>query len=194
MGGFDGGRGAPEGRGIGVGIRGGAGAGDDGALGAALGDATAATGGELFGAGAGVDGALTAMFGTGAGAGISSPPHSASISSVGGALDGTIGRMLARSLSDRFSVIALCRPFHDRAHKSRAPNGLGRKDSISRSVGGAFHRRCMLSRGGAAIRRRRPTVAASGDRRACRSRPRPSASGGTPCAHDALLPRRSRGC
>jgi hypothetical protein len=89
----DAGRGAEEGRGRGVAIRAagleegrGAGAGVDDARG-------------------GVDGVATC--GTRAGPGISSAPHSESISSVGGAMDGRGGLPLTRSLSDRLSVIAL---------------------------------------------------------------------------------------
>jgi hypothetical protein len=56
-----------------------------------------------------------------AGAGISSSaPHSESMSSVGGAMEGRGGLALTRSLSDRLSVIALPSPFHGLARKSSA--------------------------------------------------------------------------
>ncbi len=76
------------------------------------------------GRGAGVDGegegegVAAASLGSGAGAGSSSAPHSESISSVGGAMDGIGGLALTRSLSDRLSVIALTSAFHGPAHKS----------------------------------------------------------------------------
>ena len=92
------GRGAEEARGTGVGM-------------AVAGLA------EGRGAGAGVEarggdegaawGAAALVCGTRAGAGMSSAPHSESISSVGGAMDGIGGLPLTRSLSDRLSVIAL---------------------------------------------------------------------------------------
>lgn len=66
--------------------------------------------------GAGVAVALSC--GTPAGAGISSAPHSESMSSVGGAIDGRGGRPLTRSLSDLLSLIALQSPFHGPADKS----------------------------------------------------------------------------
>jgi hypothetical protein len=89
--------GADDGRGIGVGRR---------------------AAGLADGRGAGVDGEAAASLGGGAGAGISSAPHSESISSVGGAMDGIGGLALTRSLSDRLSVIALTSAFHGPAHKS----------------------------------------------------------------------------
>jgi len=68
-------------------------------------------GGGVEAAWGGVDGAgravVTSSCGMGAGAGMSSVPHSASMSSVGGAMDGIGARPLTRSLSDRLSVIAL---------------------------------------------------------------------------------------
>jgi hypothetical protein len=84
-----------------------------------------AAGGE-DGRGAGVDGrgagvavaGAAATCGKRAGAGISSAPHSESMSSVGGAMEGIGGLPLTRSLSDRLSVIALTSPFHGRPHKS----------------------------------------------------------------------------
>jgi hypothetical protein len=88
------GRGADDARGAGVAV---AAAGLDEGRGAGV-DAEA-RGGE--------DGAAALSCGTRAGAGISSAPHSESISSVGGAMDGMGGRPLTRSLSDRLSVIAL---------------------------------------------------------------------------------------
>jgi len=91
----DAGRGGEEARGTGVGM---AAAGLDEGRGAGAG--ADARGGE--------DGVAAALScGTRAGAGISSAPHSESISSVGGAMDGIGGRPLTRSLSDRLSVIAL---------------------------------------------------------------------------------------
>ena len=86
------------------------GAGDEGRDGA--GDEACAAG-AAEGCGAGVDGlcAVAATCGSLAGAGISSPPHSESISSVGGAIEGIGGLPLTRSLSDRLSVIALTLAF-----------------------------------------------------------------------------------
>jgi len=55
--------------------------------------------------GAGTDDDIT--FGSGAGEGMASAPHSESMSSVGGAIDGSGGRLLG----SRFSVIALGSPF-----------------------------------------------------------------------------------
>jgi len=81
--------------------------------------------------GAGVDGDATASLGTAAGAGISSAPHSESISSVGGAMDGIGGLALTRSLSDRLSVIALPSAFHGPAHKSSARRGVRPKSANS---------------------------------------------------------------
>ena len=88
--------------------------------------ADAAVGRADAGRGAGVDG--TASLGNGAAAGISSAPHSESMSSVGGAMDGIGGRPLTRSLSDRLSVIALTSPFHGPAHKSSARGRSGCKE------------------------------------------------------------------
>ena len=97
----DGGRGANDGRGAGVAV-----AGLDDGRGAGVEARGAGAELEARGAGAGVDGDA-ATWGSGAGPGIASPPHSASMSSVGGAIDGIGGRPLTRSLSDRLSVIAL---------------------------------------------------------------------------------------
>ena len=81
----------------------------------------AGAGVEARGAGVDVDVGVDALTcGTRAGGGISSAPHSASISSVGGAMDGIGGLALTRSLSDRLSVIALQSAFHGRPHKSSA--------------------------------------------------------------------------
>jgi hypothetical protein len=63
----------------------------------------------------------------GGGTGNSSAPHSESISSVGGAMDGMGGLALTRSLSDRLSVIALQSAFHGRPHKSSASAEVGAK-------------------------------------------------------------------
>lgn len=93
----DEGRGAEEARGTGVGM---AAAGLDEGRAAGAGadaDARGAEDGE----------AALLSCGTRAGAGMSSAPHSESISSVGGAMDGIGARPLTRSLSDRLSVIAL---------------------------------------------------------------------------------------
>lgn len=92
------------------------GAGVDDALGV---DAAAAAGTEArgSGAGAGVDGLNCGTF---AATGMSSAPHSESISSVGGAMDGRGGLALTRSLSDRLSFIALSSAFHGPTHKSSA--------------------------------------------------------------------------
>lgn len=89
------GRGADDARGTGVGM---AAEGLDEGRGAGAG-ADDARGGE--------DGVAALGCGTPAGAGSSSAPHSESISSVGGAMEGMGGRPLTRSLSDRLSVIAL---------------------------------------------------------------------------------------
>ncbi|HEX2877526.1 MAG TPA: hypothetical protein VHP33_40035 [Polyangiaceae bacterium] len=135
--------GAAEGRGAGVDeARGTAtagtdarGAGVDEARGAAAAAGTEARGtGVGAGAGAGVDGL---SFGTFAAAGISSAPHSESISSVGGAMDGRGGLALTRSLSDRLSFIALSSAFHGPAHKSsaraRAPSKLPKSAHLRRT-------------------------------------------------------------
>jgi hypothetical protein len=88
----------------------------------ALGAGTEALGAGTEALGAGVEGeaVVAASVGSGAGAGSSSAPHSASISSVGGATDGTGVLALTRSLSDRLSVIALPSAFHGTQHKSSA--------------------------------------------------------------------------
>jgi hypothetical protein len=140
-------RGADDGRGIGVGMRAGLadgrGAGVD-ALGAG-GGADAGAGDEVLGAdaGAGVEGdaavAVAVSLGNGAGLGSSSAPHSASISSVGGAMDGTGVLALTRSLSDRLSVIALHSAFHGPQHKSSAPVWGLPKMSRCPVLSGRFH-------------------------------------------------------
>jgi hypothetical protein len=109
-GGEEAGRGADDGRGaaaFAVGIDDGRGAGVE-----------ARVAGAGSGAGSGGDGDAAATVGRGAGPGIGSAPHSASMSSVGGAIDGNGGLPLTRSLSDRLSVIALSSTFHDGPHKS----------------------------------------------------------------------------
>jgi hypothetical protein len=65
----------------------------------------AGAGVEARGAGNGV--AVVLSCGTPPGAGISSAPHSESMSSVGGAIDGRGGLPVTRPLSDLLSVIAL---------------------------------------------------------------------------------------
>jgi hypothetical protein len=107
-----------EARGAGVDEARGAGVDVDEARGAA-----AAAGTDARGSGAGVD-VEGLNCGTFAGAGISSAPHSESISSVGGAMDGRGGLALTRSLSDRLSFIALSSAFHGPAHKSSAHGGV----------------------------------------------------------------------
>ncbi len=112
----DGGRGGDDGRGVGVGMRAAgvddgrsAGVDVDDGRGAGV-DAGRGAGVETRAAGAGVEGdaaAAVTCVGNGAAAGIASAPHSESMSSVGGAIDGIGGRPLTRSLSDRLSVIAL---------------------------------------------------------------------------------------
>jgi hypothetical protein len=111
-------KGADDGRGIGVGRRAAGLADGRGGGVEALGAGT-----EARGAGVDDDVAVAASLGSGAGAGISSAPHSASMSSVGGAMDGTTGLVLTRSLSDRLSVIALHSAFHGPQHKSSTPRG-----------------------------------------------------------------------
>jgi hypothetical protein len=69
--------------------------------------------------GAGCGGALTASCGTLGAAGISSSPHSESISSVGGAIEGRGGLALTRSLKDRLSFIASRPAFHGRRNDAR---------------------------------------------------------------------------
>jgi hypothetical protein len=73
-----------------------------------------------------------------AGAGISSAPHSESMSSVGGAIEGMGGLPLTRSLSDRFSVIALTCAFSWPAAqiKRRSHTSVN-----GRSQGGPFRQR-----------------------------------------------------
>lgn len=114
------GRDEEEGRGMGVGIRG---AGADGF--AAATGLDAGRGGTDDARGAGTE-ACASSAGNGAAAGISSAPHSASMSSVGGAIDGTGGLELTRSLG--LSVIALSWPFHGGAHKSSSSIAAGLKD------------------------------------------------------------------
>lgn len=108
----DAGRGAA---GTGVGRRG-AGSGVD-RLATGGADARGAAGGS----GGGAPAAVALDSGRRAGAGMSSSaPHSESMSSVGGAMEGRGGLALTRSLSDRLSVIALPSPFHGSARKSSA--------------------------------------------------------------------------
>jgi hypothetical protein len=138
-------RGADDGRGIGVGRRApGLAEGRDvgvAELGAGAGAEARGAGGGADGRRSGVDGdaAVTASLGRGAGAGSSSVPHSASISSVGGAMDGTGVLALTRSLSDRLSVIALQPAFHGPQHKSSAPVWQRPKMSRCPVVSGHFH-------------------------------------------------------
>jgi hypothetical protein len=108
--------------------------------GPAAGDLTEA---ELAGAG-------FAMRGTGGAAGMSSAPHSESMSSVGGAIDGIGGRPLTRSLG--LSVIALKHgAFHGLAHKSSAVTTNAGKDRLmaaGRTDLSGHGRRALSSRRG----------------------------------------------
>jgi len=60
------------------------------------------------------------------------------MSSVGGAIDGTSGLALTRSLSDRLSVIALSSAFHGLAHKSSARAWMRRNWLRFRGLNGRF--------------------------------------------------------
>jgi hypothetical protein len=129
------------GRGAALGDEAGRGGADERAAGNGVATLAAEAGIDERGAGAGV--ALSC--GTRAGAGISSAPHSESMSSVGGAIDGRAGLPLTRSLSDLLSVIALPVAFSRPAGQIKPV--AAKRDALTVQSGGFRRRRRVLSCG-----------------------------------------------